>query len=47
MSHDALMRLQSALVDEISASHHFGQTPALPPELRRHRPGSGCRFSRA
>jgi len=33
MSHDALMRLQSALVDEISASHHFGQTPALPPEL--------------
>lgn len=34
MSRDALLRLQSALVDEISASHHFGQAPALPPELR-------------
>jgi hypothetical protein len=34
MSRDALLRLQSVLVDEIGASHHFGQAPALPPELR-------------
>lgn len=33
MSRDALLRLQSALVDEIGAAHHLGQAPALPPEL--------------
>lgn len=33
MSHDALLRLQTALVEAIGASHHLGQPQAPRPEL--------------